>query len=506
MFKKAELCIVIGCILLVGTMGQESWAAGGKKTLTIAIDHMGSEVWWPPYTSYESFISQSVGDGLVRIISPYQVEPLLATEWKVDPKGLRWEFLMRDDAYFSDGTRVTPEDMKYTLEQRQKYMGYSGLKQYVTSIETQGNRLIINLSTPTPQMLDNYFSWLAVRPKALLEKIGGEKFNKNPIGCGPFKFVKHVKGEYVKLEKNEKYYGKKPEVDEVTFKIVQEPSTRIAMLRTGEADITFNESGPNVAELNRYRFKAVPFGWPVQDVIFFNRLKKAGQKPSKFSDKRVREAILYATNRDSMAKAFYHGLASAGGGVTIVGKGLGSPPYNKNYDTYPYNPNKAKQLLAEAGQAKGLEMELRTVPPYKDLATAIASDLKQVGITVNLNIWDVATYVNHYYKHLSEDDFAYLGLLYATGPASYVYIDPKAMVSTYVSPETDLREKGDAVVGHENQVKWMHDVLIPALYKAQGVLPLIERPYGVVGLGPKIKNWPKMDGHSLGLEFVEKTE
>lgn len=108
MFEKVKLWIVIGCILSIGTVSQDGWAAGGKKTLTIAVDHLGSEVWWPPYTSYESFISQSIGDGLVRIISPYKVEPCLATEWKVDPKGLRWEFTMRNDAYFSDGTKVTP--------------------------------------------------------------------------------------------------------------------------------------------------------------------------------------------------------------------------------------------------------------------------------------------------------------------------------------------------------------------------------------------------------------
>ena len=507
MSKKIRIILAISCTLLVLAVISADWAAGAPKEakvkLTLAANSLGSEVWWPPYTAAEANISQSVGDGLVRILSPFNVEPLMATEWKVSPDGKRWEFTMREDAYFTDGVKVKPEDMQYTLEQRKKYMGYSGLKQHILNIETDGNRVIINLKSPVPQMLDNYLSWLAVRPKHILEKIGDEEFNKHPVGAGPFKFVKHVKREYVTLEKNENYYGKKATVDEVTFRVVPEPSTRIAMLRAGEADISYSEIGPNTAELTRYGLRAVRFGWPCQELIFFNRLKKYDQPPSKFADKRVREAMLYALDREALAKALYHGMADAAGSVTIVGKALGSPPYNNQYDTYPYDPDKAKKLLAEAGHSKGFDMELRAYPANKELATVISSYLGQVGINVNIKIWEIATYVSAYYKHTSQEDFAYLALGYATGPACFVYIDPKSMVCQYASKETALRQVGDAVIGTENQRKWMHDVLIPALYNAQGILPLIEHPVGVIGLGPRIKHWSKMDGHSLGLEFVE---
>ena len=85
-------------------------------------------------------------------------------------------------------------------------------------------------------------------------------------------------------------------------------------------------------------------------------------------------------------------------------------------------------------------------------------------------------------------------------------IDPNAVSCAYASPETDLRKVGDAIVGTENQAKWVREVFTPAMYKAMGILPLTELNLGVIGLGPRIKSWPQTDYRTLGLEFVELSD
>ena len=132
------------------------------------------------------------------------------------------------------------------------------------------------------------------------------------------------------------------------MKIVKEPATRVAMMRTGEVDATFNELGPNTAELTRYGFRSMKSGPPTQDLLFFNRLTRPSRVKSVFDDVRVRLALLHAIDREALARAIYHGLGEGGGNVFAVGKTMGDAYYNKDYPAHAYDPAKAKQLLAEA--------------------------------------------------------------------------------------------------------------------------------------------------------------
>jgi peptide/nickel transport system substrate-binding protein len=502
-------------LLIVGLMALTVAFAGGKaevetkaapvKSIVVAVGDLGNEEWWPQNSTYSSFVGQSVGDGLVRVMSPLVVKPAIAKEWTVNPEGTRWEFTLRDDAYFSDGTKVTPEDVIFTLEGRQQFQGYSGLKQKITTMEAQGDKVIINCSSPIPQILDHYLSWCPIRPKAYTEKVGVAGFNKKPIGCGPFIFVEGAKGQYYRLARNPNYYGKKPEVDEVIFKIVPEPATRIAMLKTKEADISWNELGPNTAELVRNGLRAQQWSYPAQVPFFFNKLvynDPEVQKSSIFKDKRIREALTYAIDRNAIANAFYHGMGIPAGEVICVGKSLGRA-YNETLKPYNYDVNKAKELLAQAGYPNGFETELRTYEYFKDIAVSVASYWDAVGVKAKVRIYEQSQLFDIWYKRLEpQSDYINLFVTVAFGPAAFAYLDRSAQACTYASPVTDLRKEGDAVVGKANQEKWMREVLCPALYAEMGTIPIVEMPNGVLGLGPRIKEWPETDDHSLGLEFV----
>jgi len=512
MSKKISLLMVLGVLVLTVFLVTTGWAgqksAAKKKIFTMAVQDFGTERWWPQTGGLASLVNQSVGDGLTRVISPWVVKPAIAASWTVSPDGLKWDFALRNDAYFADGTKVTPQDVIFTLEGRKDFVGWSGLKANISTMEARGNHVIINLSNPIPQMLDNYLGWMPIRSKAHIDKVGWDGYNKIPIGAGPFKFVEHKKGEYAILEKNEKYYGQKAKVDRVVLKMVKEPATRIAMLRAGEVDATFNELGPNTAELTRYGFRSMQYGPPTQDLLFFNRLSRPSRVKSVFDDVKVRLALLHAIDREALARAIYHGLGEAGGNVFGVARSMGDAYYNKDYPAHAYDPAKAKQLLAEAGFPNGFQTEIRTYPAKKDLAQAIMSYWAQVGVQASLRLDDnEGSLMDVWYKHLEEGDFAFIHQASPTvGVPMLFAIDPNAVSCAYASPETDLRKVGDAVVGTENQAKWTRDVFTPAMYKATGILPLAELRMGVIGLGPRIKSWPQTDYRTIGFEFVELTD
>jgi peptide/nickel transport system substrate-binding protein len=509
--KKFSLLMVLSVLMLAVLLVTTGWAgqspAAKEKTFTFAVQDLGTEKWWPQAGGYQSLVNQSVGDSLTRVHSPWVVKPGIASSWTVSPDGLKWEFILRDDAFYTDGTKVTPQDAIMVLDGRKDYVGWSGLKANITTMEARGNRLIINLSNPVPQMLDNYLGWIPIRPKPYIDKVGWDGYNKLPIGAGPFKFVEHKRGEYAILEKNDKYFGKKPSIDKVVLKIVREPSTRIAQLRTGEADATFNELGANTAELARYGFKAKAAGPPSQDWLFFNRLSRPSRVKSNFDDVRVRIALLHAIDRAALGKAIYHQLGEGGGNVFGVGKAMGDAYYNKSLPAHAYDPAKAKQLLAEAGFPNGFKTEIRTYPAKKDLAQAVASYWTQVGVqtTVKLDDSDGAT-MEVWYKHLEEGDFAFIYHTVAIGIVDLFAVDSKAISCAFASPETDLRDVGDRIVGTENQAKWVRDVFSPTMYKHMPILPLTETPLYVIGLGPRIKNWAEVDYRTLGFEYVELTD
>jgi len=475
-----------------------------EKVLTVAVEDLGTEVWWPQTAGYESIVNQSVGDSLTRVLSPWVVEPAIASSWTVSTNGLRWDFTLRDDAYFTDGTKVTAEDAKFILDLRQELSGWSGLKKNITTVEAQGNHLIINLSNPIPQILDNYLGWLPIRPKHYIDEVGWEGYNKIPIGCGPFKFVEYKRGEYAILERNDEYYGHKPSIDKVILRIVHEPATRIAMLRTGEADATFNELGPNTVELVKYGFRVKAAGPPAQDYVLFNRLSRPTRVESVFDDVRVRQALLYALDRDALAGGIYHGTAVGGGNVFGVTKALGPASYNEAYPAHPYDPDKARQLLTEAGYPNGFTTAIRTYPAKTDLALSMMSYWNAVGVKAELILDDTrASTIDNWYKHTSEDDFCFLDCTVGIGMVDLFIVGSGADSCGYSSPETDIRDVGEAVIGAENQAKWLHDVYTPIMYEAMGILPLTETTLYVIGLGPRIKSWTDVDYRTLGFEYVE---
>lgn len=506
MSKKVTSLFMLMCILLITLTASVAWA-GSKGTVTIAIQSFGKEGdWWPQGVDYERLMIGAMSDPLVTQYSPFErVTPAIASSWTISTDGLTWDFTIRDDVYFHDGTKVTVEDVAYTIAPRwiDQFDGFSRIKRgNITSTEVKGNHFIVHLGKPVPQMLSNYLDRIGIKPKAYMEKVGVKGYNKKPIGAGPFKFVKHARGEYIKMSAVENHYRKTPAYKELIWRLVPEPATRIAMLRTGEADIIFNEVGPNTAELKKYNFKLKYFGSSAHASLAFGRLLMKERPESVYDDIRIRRALLYAVDKERLAKLGFYGEAAPAVPTFMISSDV--PGFNNKFKPYPYDPEKAKALLAEAGYPNGFKTDFLANTANKQRALLVVSDLEKIGVKSNLKIYDSSTLIKiRYGRKWEGGDPIIFETTSGIGIAMLFSLDWNAMWAYYSSEETyKLHDEGGAIVNVDDQIKWVHDVLVPKMYNLLPVLPLVEGPSGIFGLGPRIKSWEKTDNHSMGLEFI----
>ena len=226
--------------------------------------------------------------------------------------------------------------------------------------------------------------------KGYYDRVGEDKFVKQPVGTGPYKLVNYVPGEYVDIERFEDYWGKKPSVKEVRFYFVAEDSTRVAKLKAGEADLIASVPYTSVKDLEKdpaiKLVKSAP-GHPTPMIQFGTRNPKVP-----WHDRRVRLAMAYAINYDAIIKNLLLDIPKRY--AVIAPYELG---YDPNLKPYPYDPKKSKELLAEAGYPNGFEFQLSWLvtgraPMMRETVEAIAAYFEAVGIRTKLLAEEVAAW------------------------------------------------------------------------------------------------------------------
>jgi peptide/nickel transport system substrate-binding protein len=232
-------------------------------------------------------------------------------------------------------------------------------------------------------------AFLYALPPQYYAEVGTEGFTQAPVGTGPFTFVEWQPGVQIKVQANPDYWGGAPALDEVIFKPAPEASTRVAMLETGEADIIANVPPELTAQVDAASNAAIA-EVPSLRMIFveFNPFEPP------FDDVRVRQAFNHAVDKDALIDIILDGHATRAKGVILPGW-LG---YNPDALTsYDYDPELARQLLAEAGYDDGLTVDFWfPIGRYlkdKEVAEAIAGQLAEVGVTANMQGSDIGTLV-----------------------------------------------------------------------------------------------------------------
>ena len=300
-----------------------------------------------------------------------------------------WHFTLRDDVYFTNGTQMTSEDVAYTinsLRDKEKHYALSGDFSFmqVEKISDFEFNIITDYPFPTLPLRLNY---IKIIPSAYVQEVGDEGFAAAPIGSGPFKFVSWSKDQKVVMEKNLDYYGDVPQIDQLIYEVIPEAADRVAALQAGEVDIICNIPTTQAEYLKGLEGYTV-VGQPSTRVVWLQFNLVGEETP--LDDVRVRQAINYAVDRDAL-------IAGVLDGYVVKVASISTPEY-EGYDPdvkgYEYDVEKAKSLLAEAGYADGFEIECSVTPGLlnsTDVVQAIAAQLEQVGIHVNIKQTDSAT-------------------------------------------------------------------------------------------------------------------
>jgi peptide/nickel transport system substrate-binding protein len=318
-------------------------------------------------------------DALVKPMPGNPMFPSLATQWHESPDGLTYDFELRQGVKFHNGDPFTAEDVQFSFE-RYKGTGAAELKKKVKAVEVvDPHHIRFRLHDPWPDFLTFYATpatgagWIV--PKKYVEKVGAEEFKNHPIGLGPYRFVNHQAGVELVLEANTEYWRKTPHVKRLVMKSVPEATTRLAMLKKREADVTYGIYGPLAEEVQRdSTLKLEPVVPPGTQWFVFTAEPYDPKSP--WADKRVRLAANHALNRQALNEAETLGYSVLSGGIV---------PRKFDYalplEPYAYDVNKAKQLLKEAGYANGFDAgEVSGDSVYAGPMEALVNDLAVIGI------------------------------------------------------------------------------------------------------------------------------
>jgi peptide/nickel transport system substrate-binding protein len=330
-------------------------------------------------------------DGLVRALPGQRQGNSLAESWTESPDGLTYEFTLRQGLRFHNGDPCTAEDVKFSFE-RYKGSGAKELQAKVQAVEVVNPHTVrFVLKEPWPDFMTFYGSSATaaglVVPKKYLEQVGDEGFLKHPIGLGPYKFVSHTAGVEVVLEAYEQYWRKVPNIKRLVIRGVPDISTRLALLKSQGADFVSALQGASAEEARRDpNLQVVDTRHPS---IYWIEFADQWDPKSPWADKRLRLAVNYALDRQAISEAACLGFCPPAG--VIVPRLM---DYALQVEPPPYDPKKAKQLLAEAGYPNGIDAgEFVPIPPFYDVAEAVVNYLNAVGIRVRIRTMERAAFL-----------------------------------------------------------------------------------------------------------------
>lgn len=332
----------------------------------------------------------NIFEGLLKPTSNGELFCAVADEYSVEDDGLKYIFTLRDGVKFHDGTDVTVEDVIFSLK---RCVGSDGEEplvpafSYIENICEEDGKVVITLNQKHPEIL--YAFTTAIIPKHAVK----DNIFLDPIGTGPYKFVGRELQSYLDVKTNDDYYGEKPYLDNVRFKVIADGSMIANELKSGSIHM-FCRIDEAMAKEASSVCNILEGNMNIVQALYLNNM----QEP--LNNEKVRQALCYAIDRQKILDLLFSGKGR------IVGSSM-VPSFEKYYmpeleKAYEYNVEKAKELLKEAGYEKGFELEI-TVPsnyqPHVDTAQVIVEQLKEIGVKGKIIPVDWATWLSETYKN-----------------------------------------------------------------------------------------------------------
>lgn len=400
-----------------------------------------------------SVVHKHINDVLAWRDTEGNVTPRLAKEWKqIDP--LTWEFTLRDDVYFHDGTQMTSEDVKFTFE-RAYTPEFNQNYQLPFQVNLDEVKIVddfkFQLITKTPSVSMEF--WLFESPIISKKYYGSksiEEVAEKPMGAGPYKFVEWVKGDHLILKANDKYWGGKPPIENIVFRVIPEEGARLNELKAGKIDFAEQISVDVMEEANT-DISHADIKEGLRKMLLSISIEKGNPA---LKDKRVRQALNYAINKEAIIKNILGGTTSA------IESYVNPPNNNPDLKPYSYDPDKAKSLLKEAGYEKGLSLTIVSPPNRygldKEITMQMAEDLKAVGVDAKVDFLESGIFFDRLdNKELT--DLIWIGWAALVNPVIENLILTTGHVdnsATYSNPEFDkLYEKLSSTIDPEERNK-----------------------------------------------------
>ena len=390
------LLLAFGCVPAIAEDNVLQVSAGGSDITTM-----------DPHRATQTTDLVLVGwlyNGLVRFrpgsADPKTLEPDLAERWETSPNGKSWTFHLRKGVKFH-GTwgEVTADDVVYSLTRAadQKRSTFASDFVGVERIEKIDDYTVrIDLKYPDPNFLglvSNYHGGNIISKKAA--EALGDKFGTHPVGTGPFAFAGHVTQQYVKLVAHAVYFRGRPKLDGIVYRMIPADSARDLALASGELELIYGRREQRWVDTTKRR--------PNTLVDIFDpgelRTLHINRAIPPLNDIRVRRAIAYAIDVDNLVR--YGGKDVGPRACSVVPPGyLGE---DCSAGVYPYDPQKAKALLTEAGYANGITLKVvvSNISAQLPVMEIIQAQLAKVGIKLEMSVVDHPTYQSQIRKDVS---------------------------------------------------------------------------------------------------------
>ena len=516
----ALLCAAIATSIVINP--REAGAQAPSGTLTVAVATFGNERWLPHlYVGAEDVVLKPMYENLLtRDPKTGDLAPMLAERWKVADSGRTWTFYLRKGVQFHDGRgELTAEDVRFTFATLAKDGSANSLApefRLIKSMEVENPyTLTVRFEKPFVafgnKVNQGLFASVAfIQSKRHMESAKDDGAERHPVATGPWKFVEHVQGDRIVYEAVENHWRATPHFKRLVFLKVPEPSTRMAMLRAGSVDVI--EIGGEYAD----ELKKVGVRTLLMPNVSWVYIILGGQWPTKATydpkvpwaqpdaerARKVRVALNLAVDKQAIMQRVLGGLGTAlGSWLMYPADPWASDALKK---PLPYDPAKAKALLAEAGYPGGFDVTMNLTPwPGRgflpDVGEAVATYWEKVGIRVKRRPVDRAVFASDFRaRAYSGVALAYASPLVAPEPWEVLYRAgyTKAALCLFVEhPKLDEYIDRLAVQpSYQERVRVMRDEMGPWLTEyVPGVA--IGSAHAIVGLGPKVGDWPVIAGH-----------
>ncbi len=393
---------------------------------------------------------QNFYEGLVRIDREGRIQPALAASWSISPDGLTYTFRLRSPVTFHNGVILEASHVKFTFE-RAKAPDSTNAQKWIfdpiANIATpDAHTVVITLSRP----LANFLFGLGLGDAVIFEPSSVASNRTSPVGTGPYRFVRWVRGDRVEMERYEQYRDRaNVAIRRAAFRFMSDPQAQMAALRGGDIDGVTNFGAYEAVDLfrNDPRFRVTVGSTEGKTIVALNN----GRPP--FNDVRVRRAMAHAIDRNAVIQGAMSGFG------TPIGSHFSpnQPGYVDLTGMYPYDPARARALLAEAGHPNGFAATLRLPPPVyaRRGGEIIAAQLAQVGVRATIEPIEFAQWLDQVFRRRDYDMTIISHTeprdteIYARDNYYYAYNSPEfralmERISTTIDEDTRNRLYGDA--------------------------------------------------------------